>query len=73
MDTITEEEAKELSELLNYEFYVDQDGALCAEDDRHRISVELMYPYINWLFMSLKRKGLYPINLNFIRKINLYR
>ena len=63
MDTITEEEAKELSELLNYEFYVDQDGALCAEDDRHRISIELMYPYINWLnkhhfdYMGLIEKG----------------
>ena len=63
MDTITEEEAKELSELLNYEFYVDQDGALCAEDDRHRISVELMYPYINWLnkhhidYMGFIEKG----------------
>ena len=28
MDTITEEETKELSELLNYEFYVDQYGRL---------------------------------------------
>lgn len=37
MSSMTEKEKNELSKLLNYEFYVDDDCALCAEDDRHRI------------------------------------
>lgn len=49
MSSMTEEERKELSIILNYEFYVDDDFALAAEDDRHRIRLELCDGYIDWL------------------------
>ena len=64
MLSITEEERKELSIILNYEFYVDDDFALVAEDDRHRIRLELCECYIDWLnahhfdFRGLIEKGL---------------
>lgn len=49
MSSMTEEERKELSKILNYEFYIDDDFALVAEDDRHRIRIDLMEKYIDWL------------------------
>jgi hypothetical protein len=49
LDNMTEDERNELSKLLNYEFYVDDDCGLTAEDSRHRISLELMSIYINYL------------------------
>jgi len=49
MSSMTEEERKELSKILNYEFYVDDDFALVAEDDRHRIRIELCEGYMDWL------------------------
>ena len=49
MSNMTEEEKKEISILLNYEFYIDDDYALVAEDDRHRITLDLMQVYIDWL------------------------
>ena len=49
MSNMTEEEKKEISILLNYEFYIDDDYALTAEDDRHRITLDLMQVYIDWL------------------------
>jgi len=49
MSSMTEEEKKEVSVLLNYEFYIDDDCALVAEDDRHRIRLDLMQVYIDWL------------------------
>ena len=49
LSTMTEEEKKEVSILLNYEFYIDDDCALVAEDDRHRIRLDLMQVYIDWL------------------------
>jgi len=64
MSSMTEEEEKELSIILNYEFYVDDDFALVAEDDRHRIRLELCDGYIDWLnahhfdFRNLIEKGL---------------
>lgn len=64
MDSMTEGEIKELSIILNYEFYVDDDFALVAEDDRHRIRLELCEGYIDWLnthhfdFRGLIEKGL---------------
>jgi hypothetical protein len=42
LSSMTEEEKKDLSILLNYEFYIDDDYALVAEDDRHRIRLDLM-------------------------------
>ena len=64
MSSMTEEEKKEISILLNYEFYIDDDYALVAEDDRHRIRLDLMKVYINWLnkhhfdYNELIEKGL---------------
>ena len=64
MSSMTEEEEKELSTILNYEFYVDGDFALVAEDDRHRIRLELCEGYIDWLnahhfdYRGLIEKGL---------------
>ena len=64
MSSMTEEEEKELSIILNYEFYIDDDFALVAEDDRHRIRLELCEGYIDWLnehhfdFRGLIEKGL---------------
>lgn len=49
MSSMTEEEGKELSKILNYEFYIDDDFALMAEDNRHRIRLELCEGYIDWL------------------------
>lgn len=64
MSSMTEEEKKEIPILLNYEFYIDDDYALVAEDDRHRIRLDLMQIYINWLnahhfdYRGLIEKGL---------------
>ena len=64
MTSMTEEEKTEISKLLNYEFYVDSDCALVAEDDRHRIRLDLMQKYIDWLnahhfdYRGLIEKGL---------------
>ena len=49
MSSMTEDEKKDVSILLNYEFYIDDDCDLVAEDDRHRISLDLMQVYIDWL------------------------
>jgi hypothetical protein len=49
MSSMTKEEKKEISVLLNYEFYIDDDYALVAEDDRHRIRLDLIQIYIDWL------------------------
>ena len=49
MSSMTEEEKKEVSILLNYEFYIDDDCALVTEDDRHRIRLDLIQVYIDWL------------------------
>ena len=49
MSSMTEEEKKEISILLNYEFYIDEDCALVAEDNRHRIRLDLMQIYIDYL------------------------
>jgi len=62
--SMTEEEEKEIARKLNYEFYVDEDAALCAEDGRHRISLDLIEIYIEWLnahhfdYRGLIEKGL---------------
>ena len=64
MSSMTSDERIELSIILNYEFYVDDDFALVAEDDRHRIRLELCESCINWLnehhfdFRKLIEKGL---------------
>lgn len=64
MSSMTEEEKKEISTLLNYEFYVDDDYALIAEDDRHRVRLDLIQIYTKWLlknhfdFMGLIPNGL---------------
>lgn len=49
MSSMTEGEKKEISRLLNYEFYVDEDYGLTAEDSRHRIRLDLMEVYVDWL------------------------
>jgi hypothetical protein len=64
MPSMTGEEKHEISVILNYEFYVDQDCALVPEDDRHRIRLDLMKEYIDWLnkhmldYRGLIEKGL---------------
>lgn len=64
LSSMTEEEKNELSTVLNYEFYADDDFALVAEDDRHRIRLELCEGYIDWLnahhfdYRGLIEKGL---------------
>lgn len=64
MSSMTEDEIKELSKILNYEFYIDDDFALAAEDDRHRIRLDLCEGYIDWLnshhfdYRELIEKGL---------------
>ncbi len=64
MSSMTEEERKELSIILNYEFYVDDDFALAAEDDRHRIRLELCEGYIDWLIAHrFDYRGLIPMGL----------
>ena len=72
MESMTEDEERELSIILNYEFYIDDDFALVAEDDRHRIRLELCEGYIDWLnehhfdFRGLIEKGLAleaPVNM----------
>ena len=64
MSSMTEEERKELSIILNYEFYVDDDFALVAEDDRHRIRIDLMEKYIDWLIAHhFDYRGLIPMGL----------
>jgi hypothetical protein len=64
MESMTEEEKKELSILLNYEFYVDDDFGLVAEDDRYRIRLELCEDYIDWLNKKgFDYRGLIPMGL----------
>lgn len=50
LSSMTNEEKKEVSILLNREFYIDDDYALVAEDNRHRIRLDLMHIYIKWLY-----------------------
>jgi len=64
MSTMTEKEKKEISVLLNYEFYIDDDYALVAEDDRHRIRLDLIQVYIDWLNANMfDYRGLIPKGL----------
>ena len=64
MSSMTEEEKEEVSILLNYEFYIDDDYALVAEDDRHRIRLDLMQVYIDWLNAHhFDYRGLIPMGL----------
>lgn len=64
MSSMTEEEKKEISVLLNYEFYIDDDYALVAEDDRHRIRLDLIQIYIDWLDANkFDYRGLIPMGL----------
>jgi hypothetical protein len=64
MSSMTDDERKELSKILNYEFYIDNDFALVAEDDRHRIRLDLFEDCIDWLnehmfdYRDLIEKGL---------------
>ena len=64
MLSMTDDERKELSKILNYEFYIDDDFALVAEDDRHRIRLDLLENCIDWLnehmfdYRELIEKGL---------------
>lgn len=64
MSSMTEEEKKEVSILLNYEFYIDDDYALVAEDERHRVRLDLIQAYTDWLnahhfdYRGLIEKGL---------------
>jgi len=64
MSSMTDDERKELSKILNYEFYIDDDFALVAEDDRHRIRLDLLEVCIDWLnehmfdYRDLIEKGL---------------
>lgn len=74
MSSMTEEERKELSKILNYEFYVDDDFALVAEDDRHRIRFELCEDYIDWLVSHhFDYRGLIPMDLALEAKEGIYK
>lgn len=64
LSSMTEGERNEISKKLNYEFYADDEGALCAEDDRHRVRVDLIEIYIEWLNEHhLDYRGLIPMGL----------
>lgn len=74
LSSITEEERKELSIILNYEFYVDDDFALVAEDDRHRIRIELCDGYIDWLNAHhFDYRGLIPMGLALEAQEGMYK
>lgn len=74
MSSMTEEERKELSTILNYEFYVDDDFALVAEDDRHRIRLELCEGYIDWLIAHrFDLRGLIPMDLALKATKDMYK
>lgn len=64
MSSMTEKEIHEISKKLNYEFYIDDEGALCAEDDRHRVRIDLIEIYIEWLNEHhFDYRGLIPMEL----------
>ncbi len=64
LSTMTDEERNELSKILNYEFYIDDDFALAAEDDRHRIRLDLIEKYTEWLNSKhFDYHGLIPMGL----------
>lgn len=74
MSSMTEEEKKDLSKVLNYEFYIDDDFALVAEDDRHRIRLELCDSYINWLLAHhFDFRGLIPMGLALEAPKDMYK
>ena len=50
LDSMTDEEKNDILYILNFEFYVDDDFALCANDDRHRIRLSLIRKYMAWLY-----------------------
>ncbi len=64
MSSMTEEEKEVVSIVLNYEFYIDDDYALVAEDDRHRIRLDLIQIYKDWLNANhFDYRGLIPMGL----------
>lgn len=74
MSSMTEEEKKEISVLLNYEFYIDDDYALVAEDDRHRIRLDLIQIYIDWLDANkFDYRGLIPMGLALEAPKDMYK
>ena len=73
MSSMTEDERKELLKILNYEFYVDDDFALVAEDDRRRVRLELCKGYIDWLNAHhFDYRGLIPMGLALAAKEGMY-
>ena len=52
MDLMSDDEKNNLNYILNYEFYIDDDFALCAEDDRHRIRLSLIRTYMLWIYRN---------------------
>lgn len=74
MSSMTEEERNELSKILNYEFYIDDDFSLAAEDDRHRIRLELCEGYIDWLNAHhFDHRGLIPMGLALEAPKDMYK
>lgn len=74
MESMTEEEKKSISKLLNREFYVDDEGALVAEDGRHRIDVVLMKKYINFLDKNdFDHRGLIEKGLALVAPKDMYK
>lgn len=74
MESMTEEEKKAISKLLNREFYVDDEGALVAEDGRHRIGVVLMKKYINFLDKhNFDHRGLIEKGLALVAPEDMYK
>lgn len=74
ISSMTDDERKELSKILNYEFYIDNDFALAAEDDRHRIRLDLCEGYIDWLNAHhFDYRGLIDVGLALEAPDNMYK
>lgn len=78
MSSMTKKEKKEVSILLNYEFYIDEDCGLAAEDSRHRISLDLMQIYVDWLnkkmfaYRTIDGKDMFELGLAFEAPEGMY-
>ena len=74
MSSMNEEEIRKLSKILNYEFYTDDDFALVAEDGRHRIRLDLIEAYTDWLLSHhFDYRGLIEMGLAFEAPKGMYK
>ena len=73
MSSMTEGEIRELSKILNYEFCTDDDFALVAEDGRHRIRLDLIEAYTDWLLSRhFDYRGLIEMGLALVAPPGMY-